>query len=267
MRIVKVQGGLGNQLFCVGLARTVALITRSTVGLDTGSYANDRYGSRFALQALCADLGDFESASAPFLSNRILAALLRAAPSVPVAHDRKLPDGPASLERLIRRNQYFDGYWQHELYLRDPAPLIRAVRDFILRKATAPKIHDLVIHYRTYREEVRPERRGTPDADYFARAAAEVEARLGAPASVALISDNVDLALKRIGTALTVTDAFQGSDVFTDMATMFLARALILSNSSFSWWGGFCSNSAVAIYPQRKAMFHYAEPASRFTAM
>ena len=48
------------------------------------------------------------------------------------------------------------------------------------------------------------------------------------------------------------------------MALMLRARALILTNSTFSWWGGYCGHADRVLYPPRGALFHYAAPAARF---
>jgi len=61
--------------------------------------------------------------------------------------------------------------------------------------------------------------------------------------------------------------AVTGGTAWTDMALMLKARTLILTNSTFSWWGGYGGQAETILYPATGALFHYAVPASRFTVV
>ena len=123
------------------------------------------------------------------------------------------------------------------------------------------------MHFRTYKEENHPVRSRTPDRDYFARAIAAVEARLGPVARLELISDDPELALRRLGDIGREVVARPGASAWDDLSTMMNATALILTNSSFSWWGGFCGRATAVIYPRRDGLFHYPAPSARFDCL
>jgi hypothetical protein len=116
--------------------------------------------------------------------------------------------------------------------------------------STGADAHDIVIHHRAYREETVPARRRGPSPDYVARATDLIERRHGRTRDIVVISD-----------------ATPGADPFADIAVLLKARALILANSSFSWWAGYCGDATTVAYPARNGAFHYPAPAQRFVVV
>lgn len=268
MKVVKIQGGLGNQLFCLAFAYAVARRTGEKVGLEIGGFRSDQYERSFELYDLAAGLDSFRFERTPWLANRYVGWAVRKARLPWLMTDAAAPPAdPRALARRIDRSVLFDGYWQHEAWLEGLPEFADAVRRFVGERASGVGRFDVVVHVRTYKEERVPSRRGAPGEAYY-RAALDRIRRAGVePRSIALISDDPDLAMERIGDAFAPTDVLKGQSHYTDMATMFEARALILSNSSFSWWGGVCSNAEPAVYPARGELFHYPRPASRFLVL
>ena len=267
MRTVKIQGGLGNQLFGLAFARSVARLGGEPVALDLAAYGGDRYGRAFDTGPLAARLGDFALTRRPWRGGRLATALLRHAPWPGNVSEAAPPADAAALAALVAKGRYFNGYWQDERYIADPEPLIAAIRDFVLGQAGPTGRRAVALHYRSYREEIRPEAAGTPDSGYFAAALARVEARLGRVDEVVLVSDAPDLARARIGDlGRPIIDA-PAAGPWADLALLMRARALILSNSSFSWWGGYCGEAEVALYPRRGRLFHYPAPSARFACV
>ena len=256
MRTVKMQGGLGNQLFCLSFAHTVARLTREPVALDIASYGADRYGHDFDLAPLAERLG-MPPTRRPLLSSRAATAVMRRIRSGSYVSEGAAPPDAATL----RRGRYFNGYWQDEAYLSDAFRDI--ARAFLLEQGGPGPSPDVVIHCRTYKEEVRPDRRAVPDRDWFLRCLSRLEP-IG---DIALISDDPALAVERIGDVGHAIAPVTGGTAWSDMALMLRARTLILTNSTFSWWGGWCGEAATILYPPKGALFHYARPAARFTVV
>lgn len=177
------------------------------------------------------------------------------------------PADPEALEAMARRGAYFDGYWQNEAYIAGPEAVRASVRQFLEARGGPAARHQVVIHYRTYEDEIRPERRGTPDAGYVQRAIEAIEASGGGIDDIALVSDHPGVAMERLGAVAHRVTPVGGTDAFGDMAVLLRARALILGNSSFSWWAGFCGDAATVIYPRRGGLYHYPAPADRFTVI
>ncbi len=259
MRTVKVQGGLGNQFFCLGFANTVARLTGETVALDLASFGADRYGHHFDLGPLAERL-EMPLVRRPVLSSRAATAVMRRVALPGYVSDRP---PPSDRNAIARAGRYFNGYWQDEAWL-DPA-FRDIARDFLLAQAGPGPCRGVVIHCRTYREELRPDRRGVPDAAWFARCLDRLD-HLGVDTGdIALISDYPTLALARIGDVGRPIRTVTGGTAWTDMGLLLRARYLVLTNSTFSWWGGWCGDAAITLYPAKGRLFHYAAPASRFT--
>ena len=172
--------------------------------------------------------------------------------------------GPIGGE-AFEQGRYFNGYWQDEALL--DARFREIARTFLLEQAGGGPCPEVVIHCRTYREEVRPERRGVPDHAWFLRCLTLLADKGVDLDGIVLISDDPALALARIGEVGHAIRPALGATAWSDMALMIRARALVLTNSSFSWWGGYCGAADTILYPAKGALFHYAPPARRFTVV
>lgn len=260
------QGGLGNQLFCLAFARSVRLLTGEPVALDLSSYGADRFGNAFLLEDLARRIDGLVTDRQPMLGNRFSSAFLRSLPFPVPGYAAEPPDGLSgrTLTSLARHRGYFDGYWQDEAYIHDPEALASLVRDFLLAGSTPRPRVAVALHYRTYKEENHPVRSRAPERDYFVRAIETLESTSGPVSRIDLISDDPALALERIGDIGRQIVPVVGGGVLNDMALILGARALILTNSSFSWWGGFCGVAEQVVYPKRRGLFHYPMPAGRF---
>ena len=261
MRTVKIQGGLGNQLFGLAFARSIRVLTGDLVALDLASYGADRYGRGFVLRALAQSLGGMTLSRRPVLASRAADRLGRLIPLAGFIGETSPPPGdPAALTRLARRDAYFSGYWQDEAYIAEADALQAAVRAEVFHHTAETPTCDAVIHYRTYKDEARPDRQGVPGTGYFRQCIDILGAR-----DVVLVSDDPALALDRIGDIGARITVHAGQSAWHDMALLLKARRLILTNSSFSWWGGYAGDAERIYYPGRDRLFHYPHPAARFT--
>lgn len=264
MRTVKLQGGLGNQLFGLALAHSIMRITGEAPVLDISSFATDSYGRRFEFPDLVHEMG-FATVRSPW-GRPLIGRIARRLPFFKLVKEASPPGDVEDLKQLLMSKAYFDGYWQDERFFADPVSFRDAVRADVSRRASLhSEPFDVVVHFRTYEEEHLAARRSTPPPDYFSSAldAAGVnEPR----ARRLLISDNPDRAkihLEPLGFEWEVRSA-QLASPFDDLWAIMNARSAVLSNSSFSWWGGYCSTAKKIIYPKSRDFFHYAAPAEKF---
>lgn len=266
MRTVKIQGGLGNQLFGLAFARSLRLAQGGPVALDIASYRWDKYGRRFMVGEIVERIGGLAIVERPLLAHRLSSAAARLIPVRAPGFNRETPPCEGfDLTAFAGRRGYFDGYWQDEAYILDGDAWPSLFGDFVTARTAAPaRPADLVIHYRTYKEENHPAFSLAPGRDYFLRALEVVEKTCPSGSEVMLVSDDAALALERIGDIgrrVVVRDSEGWVD---DMDLMLNAKALILTNSSFSWWAGYCGRADVVTYPSRGRLFHYPMPAARF---
>lgn len=271
-KTVKIQGGLGNQLFGLAFARSLRLISAAPVALDVSSYRWDRYGSRFVVGDIADRIGGLTVVDRPLLGNRLSSAVMRHAPLGAGLFARELLPLPATFDiaAYANRGGYFDGYWQDEAYILGGEAWARLFGDFIQHRAAAAVVAGegrdaVVIHYRTYKEEKRLAFSRTPGRDYFRDAIAAVERATGPVSRILVVSDDPSLALERIGDLGREAVVSAGRGWADDMTLLLNARALILTNSSFSWWAGYAGRADIVTYPRRGELFHYPMPAARFT--
>ena len=258
MRTIRLRGGLGNQLFGLAFAHSVGTLTGEPVRIDLSAYDRDRYHRAFQTRDLAVDLG------VPIGSGRSLRAALRGwlfAGQVVERHP------PHDLADLARRGRHFDGYWQNEVYIADPQTVRERTRAFLVAKGGVATVHDIVIHHRSYAEELSPTRRGSASTDYLRRAITFIEGRHGHTGDIVLVSDNPSRAGEWLGDLESRVTILDRGGAFSDMALLLRARSLILANSSFSWWAGYCGDVTTITYPERGDAFHYPEPTRRFTVV
>ncbi len=267
------QGGIGNQLFCLAFAHSVARLSGGPVAIDLAAFRSSRYGHTFRLADIAAALGDIHPADRGWWGSRLTTALMRAAPVMLAAPwsrysgESELPADEAALATFIDRGCYFNGYWQNEAYIARPEEFVTRAREHISRRAGQSRRREVVIHYRTYKEEIRAHARRTPGGTYVRAALARIEATLGRPAEVCLVSDDPSLALRTLGDIGRTITVVSGAGPWQDMAVLMRAQGVVLTNSSFSWWGGFCSVAELAVYPRADGFFHYPAPAGRFVCV
>jgi hypothetical protein len=267
VKTVKIQGGLGNQLFCLAFARSAAIVAEAPVALDLSSYESDAYGRGFELRDFVQTLGAFVLAHRPLAGSRAAHALARLAPLPGFVAERRPPRDEAALRALLERGRYFSGYWQDEAYILDPERFRRGVRRLIEDRGRRAAAGAVVIHYRTYKEERRRSARRTPPAVFFADAIARIERDSGPVDEIVLVSDDIALARQRLGDLGRPIVSPAHETHWEDLSLMVRARGLILTNSSFSWWGGFCSEARTIVYPRPDRYVHYPKPAARFVRL
>ncbi len=267
MKTIKIQGGIGNQLFGLALAHSAALTSGEPVAIDLAAYASDRYGHTFVLDDLARDLGGFPRVHRPLMGARLTTALTRAVRLPGYVSEGAAPADRAALAALIAKGGYFNGYWQNEAYIAAPEVFAARTREVVFRRAKSTPNRDVLIHYRTYKDEIRARARRTPGPEYIRAALSHIESTLGQTAEVALVSDDPDLALRMLGDLGRTITVAASANPWDDLAHLMSAEALVLTNSSFSWWGGFCGPAKVAVYPRWDGFFHYPTPAARFVCL
>jgi hypothetical protein len=253
LTVVRVYGGLGNQLFQYATGRRVAVANDSALKLDLGWFAGNT-DRRYAL-------APFRIAAAPatrddislFLGRRPQDRLRRQwARLVLGARPRRVRPRSTRFEPSIlalRGCVYLDGYWQSERYFSDIRRLIReelTVKTELAGRnaAVAAEIrstHAVSVHVRRGDYVSRPETaavHGTCPLDYYDAAAARV-VRSVPDARFFVFSDEPAWAAEnlRLARAMTVVDHNGPGSEHEDLRLMTLCRHHIIANSSFSWWG------------------------------
>lgn len=255
MVVVRLQGGLGNQMFQYAAGRAVAHRLDAPLFLDVSSYPDIR-GREYLLGAypIRAEIAtEKHIASFPPASCCLAARLWRAG----MERFRRRQDAMtfcephyhyASAIESLSGDVYLDGYWQSWRYFESVSD---EVAEELTLASTPPEgVRQLAEEVRRAESVSVHVRRGdyVDDAtldglynvltpEWYKKAAGLACEGLSSPRFY-VFSDNPDWARENLdlGAPMTVVDHTEGN-AREDMRLMQMCRRHIIANSSFSWWG------------------------------
>lgn len=281
MLIVKLQGGLGNQMFQYALARNIENITGQTVYFDVSfKQMSTETPRQYALQSFLA-------------SNSFMKADLKALPLV-----FRYPPGDflkkifkafrnkgwfnrnwkyitetdfqlSNLKDYSNFNLYLDGFWQSEKYFRNIRPIL--LNDFSLKNASTRfqslakqmnSSNSVCIHVRHgdyLSDKATNAFHGVCSPEYYQQALNLVHDKVSNPKFYIFTDDTVwaQQHFTNAGLAFELVSE-QG---FTDQEELVLMSSChhqIIANSSFSWWGAWLNKSEEKIVIAPKTWFNLA---------
>jgi len=273
MVIVRLMGGLGNQMFQYAAARRVALTNNVPLKLDISWFARSR-DRAYALHALSiqeafASPDDLRQLTAPSAGG-LGKLVFRLRRRFKIGH-RWTWIQERRLSRFDRRllaatsPVYLDGYWQSERYFGDIADTIR--RDFTIAAPAdgrSREIADQIVATESVSVHVRrgdyvsdPRKsaaRSVCTPDYYRRCVTRIAERLAHP-HLFLFSDDPPWvsANLRFEHPTTLVSTVPARPEHEDLRLMSACRHHIIANSSFSWWGAWLNASCdkVVLAPRR----------------
>lgn len=274
MPIVKIIGGLGNQMFQYAAGRSLAQRLGKPLKLDISSFDSyrlrsfelDHFNVRYQLASL-DELAQYGVNHHPLInavnavSRRLLQRNIFGNPLFYKEHsfhyDREFLN--------ISKDVYLSGYWQSERYFEGIAETIRD--DFTLRKLMSDRntsiakeisVCDSVsLHVRRgdyANNPVTMNYHGLCSADYYHAAISYVARKVKSP-HYFVFSDDFDWVRRNINiqSPKTFVDGNNGSQSFIDMRLMSMCKHNIIANSSFSWWAAWLNGNhdKIVIAPRR----------------
>lgn len=265
MVIVRLCGGLGNQMFQYAAARRLSLVNDAPLKLDLSWFSNVPRGdtprqyelhcfntiqdvaSPLEIDALRGvDIGRWPKVVKRFLKT---SGLLMKQTSV---REKYYHFDPEILG--LRGDVYLEGYWQSARYFADTEDAIR--HDFTFRTAPDPVNHEIgnaimgteavSLHVRRgdyVTSTPESQQHGSCSLSYYKKAIAEMTARLQHPHffvfsdDSAWVKEHMDFDAPK--TYIDHNGLLKGNE---DLRLMSLCRHHIIANSSFSWWGAWLSS-------------------------
>jgi hypothetical protein len=260
MVLVRLEGGLGNQLFQYATARRLALRLGSRVVVDTSLLEAPPPGVTprpYELGKLRVEVEVAGPEAAALVRRRLargwrgrasrLGAALGLGPRLTVLRDSETRFHPEVLE--ARGAVLLAGYWQSERYFDDVADRIRAEvlprqepgGASRLRAEAMRADRSVAVHVRRGDYITNPHAaafHGTCDLAYYAAAAALVAARVPDP-HFFVFTDDRDWARAHLHLPgrFTLVDDHGPAEGHLDLWLMRQCRHHVIANSSFSWWG------------------------------
>lgn len=252
MIIVRLMGGLGNQMFQYAAGKHLAMARGVKMKLDIGFYERDDSRS-YALDAFSiseeiasrSEIRHLRYGGKPWWRLQSRKAR-QAAKDLSPTHIMEKQDYFNKNVLSTGDDAYLDGYWQSERYFYDISEQLRDA--FTLKKVSENalemvkrinSLQSVSVHVRRgdYTSDKKASKvPGTLPAEYYYRALEYLESRLD-KFELFLFSD--DLNWTRDNLFLDKKRTFvEGFSDVEDMWLMSQCDHNIIANSSFSWWGG-----------------------------
>jgi Glycosyl transferase family 11 len=258
--IVRIKGGLGNQLFCYAAARQLAIANDAELVIDdvTGFVRDSLYQRQYSLDHFSIPIRKATPSERLEPFDRYRRGVMKWLSA-------KQPFSAKSyLEQEGKRTLYLDGLWQSENYFKDVAQTIRKDLQIIppqdaTNQQLAEKIascNAVALHVRWFDNPNSTELHNL-STDYYKNAIVLIEQKVDSP-HYFLFSDDPEAASKKIDLPqdrVTFVNHNLGDvNAYADLWLMSQCQHFITANSTFSWWGAWLSNCPhkVVITPDLK---------------
>jgi len=271
--IVRLKGGMGNQLFCYAAARRLALENNAELVIDdvTGFVRDCQHRRKYALDKFriparkATPLERLE----PFERYRrgIAKFLARHRPF----HERRYieQEGMDFDPRLLafrtkKRTVYLDGLWQSERYFKDVEAVIR--QDFRIVPPQDPANQEMAdriggcnsicVHLRWYGMQNGVNGPNIKQ-NYYSRSIKYIMERVPSP-HFFLFSNLPDASCSMLslpeGMVTCIHHNLSDDHAYADLWLMGRCKHFIIANSTFSWWGAWLAESTpkIVIAPETK---------------
>ncbi len=266
MVIVKLIGGLGNQLFQYALGRRIAKTRGAPLKLDVSSFATYKLHGGYVLDALdikadIATPGEVERLiGRPTLIRRVLRRVLG-----PGANHIVEPHAHFAKSILLAPDDcYLEGYWQSEKYFSDiRGELLKELRPkrplegknaecaALIAGTNSVSLH---VRRRDFATDSNTNKvHGTCGPDYYVSAIDRIRQEHGTP-HLFVFADDMAWAREALHPDCPVTCVdHNGAAAHDDLRMMGLCRHNIIANSTFSWWGAWLNRNPrkTVICPRR----------------
>jgi hypothetical protein len=271
MIIVRIMGGLGNQMFQYAAGRRLAAFHNALLRLDISDFVDynlHSYGlSAFNIKESIATPEEIQLLKEPESSSlkKKFKKLLRRPSKLGITHirEKQYHFDPEIL--TMHDSVYLDGYWQSEKYFWDIADIIR--NEFTVTLPQAGKNMELAqqitscesvsLHIRRgdyVTDEKTNTIHGTCDLDYYARGVECLAQKVHHPCFF-IFSDDPEWAEEnlRITHPATFVSHNGPKKNYEDLRLMSQCRHHVIANSSFSWWGAWLNQypEKLIVYPNR----------------
>lgn len=270
MKIVKIQGGLGNQMFQYAALRSIASVDED-IYFDTDFINQKTLSNSETFTMRKYELDIFEHKRAIVLSlfkQKLLNSkhlLLRLLKRVLFGHyDFYTYKGMVYVPVLKKRNIYLDGYFQSEKYFKhirqellkefkfpQPDAELTRLEQYIRNRPNAVSVH---VRRGDYMKPAVKELHGILPLSYYKNAIAYLRKNIN-DAFFIVFSDDpqwCEDAFGFLGIDFVTMYGHKDTEAWKDIYLMTCCNHHIIANSSFSWWGAWLApqENAINIAPE-----------------
>ncbi len=276
--LVRLSGGLGNQMFQYALGRNLSFKNNVELKVETSDFDDPKNPrlyklDKFNVNAILANKKDFREIGLPNMENRdflsrIARRIFRIFDGRKSIYKRKFVIEPHFYFcpdiLKITSSCYLSGVWQSEKYFKDVEEVIR--KEFTLRNKPSAETENWIqktsgcnsvsIHIRRGDYVNSPKTNqfhGVCSIEYYDRAIDLISQKITAPVFY-IFSDDIEWVkgnLKIPYSKFYVSDSTVPD--YEELIVMSKCKHNIIANSSFSWWGAWLNESPekIVIAPQK----------------
>lgn len=262
MIIVKIFGGLGNQLFQYAMARSVAYRNNVEFKVDLSWFLNDRVETprKFSLDKFNVkySLANDNEVNKYLTLKKIMGRDLYET-MIPFKYKKYIRQREFqnfnNKYMNMRGNVYLDGYWTDERYFTDVTQFIR--KEFALQNELSPmnkEISDIIqdtesvsIHVR--RGDYVTSKNFEPifnicNEQYYKQAVSEIVKRIAKP-NFFIFSDDIEWARQNVKTGhnTVYVSGLDGGLPHEELILMSTCKHNVIANSTFSWWSAWLNSN------------------------
>lgn len=272
MIIVRLLGGIGNQMFRYSLGRTLSVLNDSELKLDVTPFENDNIRTyelgQFNIRENFATNAEIEEIAGKIGLLKRCFMRLNINSNNKYIRERSFAFDSKILD--LRGDLYLDGYWQTEKYFNNIAPLIR--KEFSLKRSLDNRNREIVDEMKTSNSVSMHVRRGdyitkkrtvflsggVCTLDYYYNAVKLIESLVKKPVFY-IFSDDIQWTMQNIMLEHPTfyIDWNLGKNSYKDIVLMSLCKHNIIANSTFSWWGAWLNEHEGKIVISPSRWFNY----------
>lgn len=267
MIIIKLQGGLGNQMFQYAFGRSLSLRHNVSLKMDS-SYLRtaNQSGREFRLGGFNISVTEATSKEI----NRYCGMFQKICDKFKTENQKKrIVEKPSSFDQNVfeRKDGYFDGYWNNEKYFKNIAEIIR--KDFTLKNPIGKMAESIAGKIRSEANSVSvhirrgdyvtikkiAESHGTLPLSYYENAMKKIIGQFP-NAHFFISSDDISWVKENFpkNYPLTFVSSPEIPD-YEELILMSLCRHNIIANSTLSWWGAWLNQNHEKIVIAPKQWF------------
>jgi hypothetical protein len=272
MIIVRLIGGLGNQLFQYAIGRRIALKNKMPLKLDITWCRNNperpynlNHFSIIENFATEMEIDQFKKNHENF-PNRIFQVIKELSSPYYLrsyVREKTLDFDPNIFK--INKSAYLDGHWQSEKYFIDIEDQLR--KDFLIKTSqdevnrviseNIKSTNSVSIHIRRgdyISNKITNQYHGTCSREYFNKAIDKITSNVDNP-HFFVFSDDPQWAMDNLNSECPINFITNNNAQknYEDLRLMTYCKHFIIANSSFSWWGAWLSSNAdkIVIAPSK----------------
>lgn len=270
MIVVRLEGGLGNQMFQYAIGRQISLINKTELKFDLSGFDKNKNVSEVIRKdlrlsifdspiniATQQEIGNVRNSKLPLIEK--LLYRLQKRKNIPYYRKNELFESQwFKFDRNILKagkNAYLTGYWQSFHYFHAIRTIL--LKDFAFKTHPDTKLYpylneinkqnSISLHIRRGDYIKNPETfnlHGICSPEYYQAAIKEITAKVNNPVFY-IFSDDPEWVKENFAMSFPCIFVLQtpAEHDFFDMYLMSLCKHNIIANSSFSWWGAWLNNN------------------------